>query len=77
MARRVDADHGDILSFADGYMTAWFKWQLQGDEEAARAFIGNDAEHSLSRSMYQYGRVIQLPAFLEDNPGRSNYMLEI
>ena len=44
IARRTNADHGDMLSYADGYMTAWFLWQLQGDEEAAKAFIGNSPE---------------------------------
>ena len=52
MARRSNADHGDMLSFADGYMTAWFMWQLQGDEEAAKAFVGADAE-ILSNELYQ------------------------
>ncbi len=46
MARRNDANHGDMLSFADGYVTAWFMWQLQGDNEASKAFIGEDAEMS-------------------------------
>ncbi len=32
MARRNDADHGDMLSYTDGYMTAFFVWQLKGDE---------------------------------------------
>ena len=44
MARRTGADHGDMLSFADGYMTAWFMWQLQGDEEAAKVFTGDSPE---------------------------------
>ncbi|MBQ3425113.1 MAG: lipase [Clostridia bacterium] len=44
MLRRNDADHGDMLSFADGYMTAWFLWQLQGDVTAALAFVGDEAE---------------------------------
>lgn len=52
IARRIGAEHGDMLSFADGYMTAWFMWQLQGDEEAAQAFIGNDAE-LLHNTLYQ------------------------
>lgn len=52
MARRNDADHGDMLSFADGYMTAWFMWQLRGDSEAAKAFVGDDAE-ILVNSLYQ------------------------
>jgi hypothetical protein len=25
-----------------GYVTAWFKWQLEGDTEASRAFLGKD-----------------------------------
>ena len=25
-------------------MTAWMLWQLQGDAEAARVFVGDDAE---------------------------------
>lgn len=52
MARRSGADHGDMLTFADGYMTAWFLWQLQGNQEAAKAFTGADAE-ILSNSCYQ------------------------
>ncbi len=55
-ARRNDADHGDMLSYADGYMTAWFMWQLRGDEEAAKAFIGDDAE-ILTNSLYQDQRI--------------------
>ena len=52
MARRTNADHGDMLYYADGYMTAWFMWQLQGDEEAARAFNGNKPE-LFSNPLYQ------------------------
>ena len=44
IARRVDTDHGDILPYADGYMTAWFMYHLQGDEEAGRVFFGDNAE---------------------------------
>ena len=44
MARRNDADHGDMLYFADGYVTAWFMWQLQNDDEASKAFIGDNPE---------------------------------
>ncbi len=43
-ARRVNADHGDMLAQADGYMTAWFMYYLKGDEEAGKVFIGEDAE---------------------------------
>lgn len=52
MARRTGADHGKMLYFANGYAAAWFLWQLQGDEEAAKAFIGNEAE-MLSNPLYQ------------------------
>lgn len=44
MARRNDADHGDMLYFADGYVTAWFMYWLQGDETAGEAFFGEHAE---------------------------------
>lgn len=36
----------------DGYMTAWMLYQLQGDEEAGIALIGEDAE-ILSNSNWQ------------------------
>ncbi|MBR6069509.1 MAG: hypothetical protein IKP78_02820 [Ruminococcus sp.] len=56
MTRRSDTDHGDILYSVDGYVTAWFMWQLQGDEEAAKAFIG-DTPELMSNSMYQDQRI--------------------
>lgn len=52
MARRVDTEHGDMLYSADGYVTAWFMWQLQGDEYAAGAFSGDTAE-IMRNSLYQ------------------------
>lgn len=52
MARRNGADHGDVLYFADGYMTAFFLWQLQGDQGAAGAFCGEGAE-LLTNGLYQ------------------------
>ena len=52
MLRRNNADHGDMLYFVDGYMTAWFMWQLQNDEEAAKAFVGDNAE-ILNNTLYQ------------------------
>lgn len=42
--RRTGADHSDMLSAADGYVTAWLCWQLKGDQTAACAFVGEDAE---------------------------------
>lgn len=44
MARRTGIDHGQTLSHADGYMTAWFMYWLQGDTEAGNAFFGDHAE---------------------------------
>ncbi len=44
MARKLDMEHGEMLYSADGYITAWFMWHLQGDEIAAGSFTGNDAE---------------------------------
>lgn len=52
MARRVDKDHGDMLRDADGYMTAWFMYYLQGDQYAGTAFFGESAE-ILSNSNWQ------------------------
>ncbi len=43
-ARATGAEHEDMLKRPDGYMTAWMCWQLQGDTEAAKAFIGDNAE---------------------------------
>ena len=33
-----------MLPYADGYMTAWFMYHLQDDEEAGRIFFGDNAE---------------------------------
>ena len=52
MAVRKNAAHGDMLYAADGYVTAWFMWQLQGDTEAAKAFIGVKPE-ILNNELYQ------------------------
>ena len=52
MARRIGADHGKMLYSANGYAVAWFLWQLQSDEEAAKAFVGETPE-LLSNALYQ------------------------
>lgn len=44
IARRIGAEHGQMLYSADGYVTAWFMWQLQGDKEASKAFVGDSPE---------------------------------
>ena len=43
MARRINTDHGDMLPYADGYMTAWFMYWLKG-EKTADFFNGENAE---------------------------------
>lgn len=42
--RRKDTPHGQVHYSANGYVTAWFMWQLQGNADAAKAFVGDDAE---------------------------------
>lgn len=43
-ARASGAEHGDILARADGYMTAWILYHLQGNEEAGTVFFGGHPE---------------------------------
>lgn len=43
-------DHGDIPLSADGYMTAWFMYWLQGDAASGKAFFGADAEISTNEN---------------------------
>ena len=52
MMRRIGAEHGQMLYSADGYVTAWFMWQLQGDEEASKAFAGDNPE-IMQNELYQ------------------------
>ena len=54
--RKKNVDHGDSYLHFDAYMTAWFMWHLQGDEEAAKAFTG-DSPEIMSNSMYQDQRI--------------------
>ena len=56
MARRTGMDHGMMMSYAGGYVMAWFRWQLQGDEVAAMAFMGESPE-LLRNSAYQDQRI--------------------
>lgn len=44
MARKTGCEHGQMLYAADGYVTAWFMWQLKGDQTAAGAFTGEQPE---------------------------------
>ena len=43
-ARAAGAEHEDMLVRSDGYMTAWMLYQLYSDEDAAKVFVGDDAE---------------------------------
>lgn len=52
MARRRDTVHNEVLYALDGYVTAWFMWHLQGDQEAAKAFVGENPE-ILDNPLYQ------------------------
>ncbi len=56
MARRKGCEHGEMLYSAEGYAAAWLMWQLQGDEEAAKAFTG-DTPELLQNSLYQEQRI--------------------
>lgn len=56
MARKKDCEHGEMLYSADGYVTAWFMWQLQGDEEAEKAFVGDKPE-LMNNELYQEQRI--------------------
>lgn len=51
-ARITGAEHDEIQAKTDGYMTAWMLYQLQGDENAGKVFLGTDAE-ILSNSNWQ------------------------
>lgn len=56
MARRVNTDHGSNATVNDGYVMAWFMWQLQGDKEAAKAFTG-DTPEIMANPLYQDQKV--------------------
>ena len=50
MCRRNDGDHGNMLYYGDGYMTAWFMYWLRGDTDAGKAFFGEHAEISANEN---------------------------
>ena len=43
-ARVAGAEHEEMQMKTDGYMTAWMLYQLQGDEETAKALTDENAE---------------------------------
>ena len=44
MVRRKDTPHNEVLYAPNGYVVAWLMWQLQLDQEAARAFTAPSPE---------------------------------
>jgi len=48
---------GEVKS-EDGYVITWFMWQLQGDEEAAKAFRGETPE-IMNSQLYQNQQIIE------------------
>ena len=50
---RKNVDHGDMLIAHDPYMTAWFCFILKNDEEAGKAFCGEDAEFLRNNENWQ------------------------
>ena len=56
MARKKGCEHGHMLYSADGYVTAWFMWQLQNDPNAAKAFTG-DSPELMNNELYQEQRI--------------------
>ena len=43
-ARATGAEHEDMLVRSDSYLTAWMLYQLCDDKDAAKVFVGEDAE---------------------------------
>ncbi len=55
-ARRTGMIHDQMCFHAGGYVIAWFRWQLMGDGEAARVFVG-EAPELLTNPLYQDQRI--------------------
>ena len=51
-----EQDLMSIMNLIAGSVTAWFMWQLQGDAEASKVFIGDNPE-LLNNNMYQDQRI--------------------
>lgn len=52
LALRKSTEHNQMLYSGDGYVTAWFMYWLKDDEEAGKAFFGDNAE-ILNNSCWQ------------------------
>lgn len=53
-ARRKNTEHGDMLWRSDAYVTAWLMYYMYGDEEAGKAFFGENAELSHNKYWQDY-----------------------
>ena len=51
MTWKHGVEHGQMLYSVDGYITAWFMWQLQEDKKASNAFLGEKSEF-LNNKLY-------------------------
>ena len=60
MITRKKSHHGEMLYAADGYVTAWFMWKLQDDQEAAKAFVGDEPE-IMNNPLYENQRIDLTP----------------
>lgn len=60
-AVRNGVDHGEMLYYADGYVTAWFMTYLQGDKEAEKAFEQN-GELSLVSNQHSGANILSTPS---------------
>lgn len=56
IARKTGYDHGETSVQSDGYMTAWFRYWLCGDEEAKNAFLGESPE-ILQNELYENQKI--------------------
>lgn len=43
-ARAAGAEHTDMQERSEGYVTAWLRYRLHADPDAATVFLGEDAE---------------------------------
>lgn len=65
MLRRKNTAHGETLYSANGYVTAWFLYWLQSDENAGKAFIGEVPE-IMKNALYQDQKIETLAAAAEN-----------
>lgn len=57
LARRKNTEHGAMLINADGYMTAWFRYTLLNDPQAAGVFAGTNPELRTNTRNWQDVRI--------------------